>query len=751
MESNSYAGVVIIGLKAPLDLLYYEIPEQFKTLVKIGSRVVVPYGEKNERKVAVVFDKSDMQPSFDLKLLNEVLIGDALNTNLIELVRFASDTFLVPLHTLVNDYIGTIENDVFVKFVECLNQEKLLEIVQTSKGKKQQLVTQILENSPVRFSTLRKSIGTTFSRYIVELEQIKAIKITEKNTEKPKRLLAITANDSSFLESKIKAFDSSIRNSSFKIVKVFLSSKNNVIDETTVTFNVRNSAKAVEKLVEVGILKETHLEQKSQRDDIKSRHKLLLGGGLVERSNKIISLIKNKNSAYKTLVIFPELALIEKVKGMYREAFGENLISWNGHDASSFVSKSRANKLVILATETMLFADIRDLETIILEDASSKYFKPNSFAPFEARTIAIKKASLEHLDLLFSASTADDSLFYLWKTGFFENVEISKPTSKIKVIDMRTEFKNKNHNMLSYYMKRRINETLRSNGNVALILNRKPFSTFVMCRECGYVMKCKSCGNTLYFDGDKKMLYCAVCGYEEVAPIECPRCKSPSIYYFGGGIQKLIPEIKSTFPNANIVKMVSGDYSNKLIIDSKNFNSTIFVGTEFLLSHLNEENIAFFGFVGVDTFIENYGYESGVNAFKIVLDVANELHGHEIVLQTYSPENYIVSAMKSLEFKYFLEEELSLRKALYYPPYFNLISLNIQNVESDKAKAIKDYLEENLKDQAYVLGPSKSNIPGIFEVTLKFTTSTALIKATLTRASRQFKVEFGVRVYPSFV
>jgi primosomal protein N' (replication factor Y) len=264
-------------------------------------------------------------------------------------------------------------------------------------------------------------------------------------------------------------------------------------------------------------------------------------------------------------------------------------------------------------------------------------------------------------------------------------------------------------------------------------------------------MKCKNCGNTLYFDSERKLLYCPVCGYEEKPPDLCPRCKSPNIYYFGGGIQKLIPEIKSTFRNANILKMVSSKYMKRAIVNSREFTSTIFVGTEFLLSHLNADNVFLFGFISIDTFIENYGHESGVNAFTIVQDAASEIKGKEIIIQTYTPENYVVNAIKNLDFKNFLDQELYLRKSLNYPPFFSLVILSFQNTQNEKVKSTKEYLEKALLNKAQVLGPSNGKEPNTFEITIKVLGATpAQMMEALKSASMKSKVDFNLRVYPTF-
>ncbi|MGC8721737.1 MAG: hypothetical protein ACP5SB_04075 [Caldisericaceae bacterium] len=751
MENNKYAGVLIIGAKSPFDLLYYKIPDSLRDTVKVGSIVELPYGEKNEPKRAIAFELTSQKPPFEVKPIYKVSEEEPVDPRTINFLTFISDSFLIPLHTLVNEHLESLEKTPLIKFVDCVSEEELGKIASTSTGKKQSIANYILHLKHARLDTLKKKFGAVSTKYLAEIKETGAIEISEVSLQKNTKFYSLIVDDTAKLQEEVLKLEKGLRNSALKIIRTFLDSNLKIIDEATLSYNVRNSKKTLAALAERNIIIQAIPSVQGASLERKTTRLLITGGSLLERTDRIIGTLLKRESPLSTLIVFPEIALMEKVKAKYKEAFKERCLISNERDISNFINRASSGGKIILATEKALFYNIRSLETIILEDSSSKYYKANPFSPFDARLITLRKSELDKLQVIFSASCPDEDLYYLMRNNFFDKIETLNTSVKVKVIDMRSEFKNRNRNMISYYLKRRINEALKNGDNVALILNRKPYSTFVMCRECGYVMKCKNCGNTMYFDNERKVLYCPVCGYEEKPPDVCPRCKSPNISYFGGGIQKLLPEIAATFDNANVVKMVSNEHGSRIITNSAEFSSTIFVGTEFLMSHLQTDRIALFGFVSIDTFVEGYGHESSVNAYKIFQDAANEIKNKEIIIQTYIPENYVVSAMQNLQTKKFLEQELTLREFLNYPPFFTLIAINCDAAQEQKVNEASKLIAQALNDKAIILGPSRGKDPDTFEITIKVLKATAAeIKEALKSASSRSKTDFNIRVYPKY-
>jgi len=323
-----------------------------------------------------------------------------------------------------------------------------------------------------------------------------------------------------------------------------------------------------------------------------------------------------------------------------------------------------------------------------------------------------------------------------------------------KIIDMRREFKMKNISMLSLYLTKKIKEVLKNNGNIALLINRKSYSTFIMCRECGYVLRCPTCNSTLYFDIEAKKLFCPVCGHDEQLPEQCPRCGSINIHYFGGGIQKLSKEIQSLFSDANLIELVS-DNKMKNPVDSRNFKKTIFIGTEFLISNLILENINLFGFVSIDTFLGHFMFDSAANTIRVFSEVDAEISGKEIIVQTYLPEHYALKTIKSLNYEKFFEEELYLRKELGYPPYKNTTFINVSGKENviENFNKFLTLLKEKFKDQVEILGPALSyenykKSYSNYEVTIKTSLNLEELRETYFNFINSTNLNFKVRVFP---
>ncbi|MGB9615191.1 MAG: Trm112 family protein, partial [Fervidobacterium sp.] len=362
--------------------------------------------------------------------------------------------------------------------------------------------------------------------------------------------------------------------------------------------------------------------------------------------------------------------------------------------------------------------------------------------------VAFKKCKIEKKELTLSYVSTDDVIENLKTLENVKNQIKFSVQTNVKIIDMRREFRAGNYSMLSRYTSKRIKEELEKNNNIALLLNRKPYATFVMCRECGYVLKCPVCNSILYFDIKKGSLYCPVCGYSQKPVEKCPRCGSIAIHYFGGGLQKLEKLLKKEFTTENLT-LLTGETKIE-IASSRSFKRTIFAGTEYITEHLDFSNISLFIFVSIDTFINSYDFEASFNALRVSSSVIYEMKNNEVIFQTYMPENAQIQAIKSTDHSKFIIDELELRKELGYPPSRNLIVLKIFD-NYEKAKDIASSLAKNFEN-CYILGPtiSTSTLSKIsYEISIKTEEKLENLFGQVQAIMNKAGVVYKLYVYPA--
>lgn len=714
-----YGGIVIDGLVLNKDLFYYKIPCSLVNTVQIGSRVVVPFSGKNELYSGFVFDIRKTLPDDTQKVkeISDIIEEPLFGKNIRDLFIFTATQYLLPLHFLVNQYIKTIGGKRLEKYIQCTTDfQKLDKSLQKEKGLKKEFIDYLADNKLCSLSSIKKNFGRTALQYIKDLEQIDIIRRISIETGKTTKYLTL-AHSEKKTKKMLESIEKKRFHSAVSITERLKKVKTHILDEKTLIKGIKYGRATLEILRKENILKETPFIIKGTTNMQAQVPQFTNGSSLKTRNKQIIRQIQTEiTSKGKVLVIFPELTLIQRVEEEYKEAFGDDLFVWKGTNKRNFIKDvNMTGKRVILATPFSLFIEISQLELIVVANASSKYFKQSDFLPFNALIVALKRASLEKTKLIFSSVLPEDNIFFLIKKGLIRQKEKETLKTNIQIVDMRKEFKCKNRKMLSRSLEKQMRDILNNDGNVALLLNRKAYSTFMMCRECGYVIKCPDCETSLYYDKERNKLVCPVCGYTTNLLDVCPRCKSPNIHYFGGGVQKLIEQVSNLFPNIDVIKMISGTKaSERKLLDSKNYSHTVFVGTEFLLSHLLLDNVDLFGFISIDIFLHHFAFDAAMNAMRVVSEVAGEMDGKEIIVQTYLPEHYAVSAIQNMDYKQFFEEEFLIRKELSYPPFKNLIIFTFKGKKNYETLGnglkFKKILQKKFSKEIEVLGPSPAAI-----------------------------------------
>ena len=330
---------------------------------------------------------------------------------------------------------------------------------------------------------------------------------------------------------------------------------------------------------------------------------------------------------------------------------------------------------------------------------------------FNAKDIAKYMAKMADVPLVLGSATPDISTFYKAKNGSIELIKLTKRANnsklpEIEIVDLRQELANGNRSILSRSLHEAIEGNLKNKKQTILFLNRRGFSTFVMCRDCGFTAKCKRCNISLTYHNKENILKCHYCGYERENFVICPSCGSKNIKHFGTGTQKLEDLIAKEFPNAKTIRMdidtVSKKNSHEDILNKfKNDNIDILIGTQMVVKGHHFPNVTLVGVITADGSLNFGDYRANENTFDLLVQVAGragrEQDKGKVIIQTYSPENFCIECSKKQDYEEFYETEILLRNQLKYPPYCDIIMFAINSSDKEEVQKASQKLYKILE------------------------------------------------------
>ena len=461
----------------------------------------------------------------------------------------------------------------------------------------------------------------------------------------------------------------------------------------------------------------------------------ITGSGKTEIYLQLIEkVIKEEKTA---IMLVPEISLTPQMIERFIARFGKNEIAvlhsklsiGERHDEWEKIKEKRAK--IVIGARSAIFAPVENLGIIIIDEEHDMSYKSESNPRYDAKEIAKKIAKEEKIPLVLGSATPDINTFYKAKNNKITLLELTKRANnsklpKVEIVDLKQELANGNHSMLSQELYKKIEENIKNKHQTILFLNRRGYSTFIMCRECGYTVKCKNCNISMTYHSHENKLKCHYCGYEEKIVTVCPECGSKKIRYFGTGTQKLEQEIKKQFPNATTIRMdidtVTKKNSHEEILKKfKEENVDILIGTQMVVKGHHFPNVTLVGVIAADSSLNIDDYRANERTFQILTQVAGragreKLEGN-VIIQTYNPDNYSIQAARSQNYLKFYETEIELRKQLKYPPFCDIIVIRFDSINEKQIKeeALELYLKikEKIDNKFLVLKPMPAPIDKI--------------------------------------
>ena len=348
---------------------------------------------------------------------------------------------------------------------------------------------------------------------------------------------------------------------------------------------------------------------------------------------------------------------------------------------------------VIIGSRSAIFAPQPDLGLIVIDEEHEWNYKQHDKSPrYHARDVAIKLAELTGAVVILGSATPDVETFYHAQIGDYHLLELPERVTpsegsalpQVEVVDLRQELKAGNRSLFSRSLLRAMAKAVTNEEQVILFLNRRGAATFIQCRSCGFVLRCKRCEVALTYHLAQDVLVCHQCNYRTSVPQICPQCLSRRIKFLGIGTQKLEQETGFTFPQARLLRwdrdVTQRRYSHEEILGKfRAHEADILIGTQMIAKGLDLPLVTLVGVISADTGLNLPDFRAGERTFQLLSQVAGRAGrgslGGQVIIQTYSPEHYAIKAAAKHDYAFFYDKEITYRRQLHNPPFSQLASL----------------------------------------------------------------------------
>ena len=694
------AEVIINSTAKKLNRTFdYNIPKELENMIFVGSKVLVPFGRfKNLEEAHVIRIKQSSE--FEIKDIVKVETG--LTDKQIELANWMAKRY-------------------FCNVSDCI---KLMQ----TPGTRTKNVNNRIQDKKINVVYLKKD----FDEIIFDIEGGKI------KSDKQIRILNFVKDNEGCTVTEIEAFTDCSR----AIVNTLVKNEYLELVETKVERNPLNS----KNIEDTQNLKLTDEQQKAFNkvaetiDNNKYEQFLLYGvtgSGKTEVYLQLIDkAIKEDKSA---IVLVPEISLTPQMLDRFISRFGKEKIAvlhsklsiGERHDEWERIKEEKAK--IVIGARSAIFAPVKNLGIIIIDEEHDSSYKSEATPKYNAKEVAKKIAKEANVPLLLGSATPDLITFYNAKECHkITLLELTKRANnsnlpEVEIVDLKQELANGNRSMLSNDLYQAIEQNLKDRLQTILFLNRRGYSTFIMCRNCGYTVKCKNCNISMTYHSYDNKLKCHYCGYEEKLVKTCPECGSDKIRYFGTGTQKLEQEIHKQFPGAKTIRMdvdtVRKKNSNEESLNKfKNENIDILIGTQMVVKGHHFPKVTLVGVIAADSSLNIDDYRATERTFQILTQVAGRA-GREnlpgkVIIQSYNPENFSIQDAQKQDYEKFYDTEIALRKQLKYPPFCDIIIIGFNSINEEEIKKVSNLAYEiamkNLNNEEFkIFKPMPSPIDKI--------------------------------------
>ncbi len=751
----------------------YRVPTNLATDVQVGSRVIVPFGQRKiltaivatlhgnppenyvPKYILELLDDAPMVTPFQIKMFDWMAeyymchIGEVMNVALpaglkissLSRIQLRPDADLVgkkftDKEQKLIDFLQNGETPTYDEAADAIDTENIYQIIKSLITKD---VILVFEEIRDRYQPkMLKKIRLT-REFLTKSEQDKLMKKLDKFPRQADILLAYLRQVPVFRDWTLnenglpKPIIQQIENFSDSALRTLI--KNDVFEEFEIVVS-RFEEYDFEPTYIIRLSEAQQRAMDSVMQVFENQSVALLQGVTGSGKTEIyIELIqKVLASGSQVLFLLPEIALTTQIVSRLRKVFGSSM----GVYHSKFSDNERVEVWqgiitgrfsFVVGVRSAIFLPFDNLGLIIVDEEHETSYKQQDPAPrYHARDMALVMARLQHCKVLLGSATPSIESFYQAKNGRFGLVQLKErfgdaALPAIELANLKEERKQKtNKSFFSSQLLEGIKDALDRKEQVILFQNRRGYSPYVTCKECSWIPDCKNCDVSLTYHLQEHILRCHYCGYEDALPKRCTVCGSTRIETMGLGTERIEDELKLFIPDARVQRMdldtTRSKYGYQQIInDFEQHNIDILVGTQMISKGLDFDNVSLVGIFDADKMLHFPDFRAHERAFQMLLQVSGRAGRKDkkgrVIIQTNKPEQTVLNQVIAHDYESMYLTEIEDRAYYFYPPFTRVIRIITKHLEKDISEKAALNLAENLQvklGKARVLGPQPNMV-----------------------------------------
>ena len=668
----------------------YKIPSNLE--IEIGSRVHIPFGSRKVNGI-VLNIKNEYDENLDLKEIIGLIDSEPiLNKEQINLIYFMRENYLC---TYLDAY-------------------------------------KVMMPPQLKLSKNKQDIQIERTYYIKNLKEV---------TTRAEQNMLNLFKDKEFLK------PSELKNK--KALKLLLDKDILDIKEQEI-YRLKNNYEKIKKLTLTLEQRKIYEEIKSSDDNIFLLRGVTGSGKTEIYMDLIEDVLKEKK---EVIVLVPEISittqLVNRFKGRFQDKvalFHSGLSSGERFDEWRKIKRKEVS--IVVGARSAVFAPLTNIGLIIMDEENDDSYKQENNPRYNTIDVAIERIKYNNAKLLLGSATPSLESYARAKVNKYHLLELetrvnNKTLPKVSIIDMKLEMK-KGNNILSNIAKTSIVDRLNKKEQIMILMNRRGYSNYVMCNECGDVIKCPNCDISLTYHKNNNSLKCHYCNYITNMPNNCKKCNSKYLTLKGKGTEKIEEVLESTFKDIKVVRMDSDTTTKKssherIIKDFNNHNYDLLLGTQMIAKGLDFKNVTLVIVIDADSSLYISDYRSSERTFSLLTQVSGRAGRHdkegEIIIQTFNPNHYAIKLVENHDYVSFYNIEMNIRKKMFYPPFCFIVAVRILSNDFDlgskEINKINKILKSKLDDKYKILGPTIfpkiNNIYG-FQTIIKYKDKELLMK-----------------------
>ncbi|MCH3668921.1 primosomal protein N', partial [Enterococcus faecium] len=700
----------------------YLVPSEMETALQVGMRVEVPFGNGNRHVQGFVMaiQKSEESANPSLKAVIRLLdLAPVVNEELLSLADYMKKITYAFKITCLQTMLPSVMKAEYDKLIYPLADTPEVqvlfdqrEVISWKEAEEEGSLSQLIRWRQEQLVDIKYEVHT---RNKVKTIRLVRSLLTEKqieeewaklrqNAKKQKELLLCLSElsqEEPIAYFKNKGISTAVLNQGKeKGWLEFIESeryrdpyKDRVFDQTTALELNAEQKNAVEQIITAG------QQQKDQVFLLEG----ITGSGKTEVYLQAIADVLSENKT--AIMLVPEIALTPQMVERFKGRFGESVAVLHsglsqGEKYDEWRKIEREEAQVVVGARSAIFAPLKNIGLIIIDEEHESSYKQDETPRYHARDLAIWRSKYHHCPIVLGSATPSLESRARAQKGVYQLLQLNHRAKAaaqlpaIEIVDMREEFQNHRTSTFSANLQEKIQNRLDKKEQTVLLLNRRGYSSFVMCRDCGFVLPCPNCDISLTLHMDTRSMRCHYCGHEEPIPNRCPNCGGNKIRYYGTGTQKVEEELRELYPQARILRMDVDTTRRKgaheqILQKFGAKEADILLGTQMIAKGLDFPEVTLVGVLNADTSLNLPDFRSSEHTFQLLTQVSGRAgraeKAGEVVIQTFNPQHYAIELAKKQNYEQFYQQEMHVRHRGGYPPYYFTVKITASHPEEQVA------------------------------------------------------------------